>query len=287
MLLADGIKPDFEVTGAKPDAAIDYIHRTDGEAEIYFVANRSNRWENVPCTFRVDGKAPEIWDAVTGGRRVAAAYEVKNGRTTVPLEFAPCGSVFVVFRQPAVKHPATAQTNSLAFGPGVEIHGPWTVRFEPKWGGPVSAQFDHLVSWTSRAEPGIKYYSGTATYEKSFDLPAALMASGQRIWIDLGDVRELAEVRVNGKSLGVVWAPPFRADVTDAVKPGANLLAIEVVNFWPNRIIGDQLLPPDKRFTKTNIRKLTKETPLMDSGLLGPVMLRSSPKTDSSGRASR
>jgi hypothetical protein len=112
-------------------------------------------------------------------------------------------------------------------------------------------------------------------YETSFDLPESLRDSKQPLLLDLGKVKELAEVRLNGKNLGVLWAPPFRVDVTDAIQPTGNRLQIEVVNFWPNRIIGDQSLPPEKRFTRTNITKLTKDTPLIDSGLLGPVTLGS------------
>jgi hypothetical protein len=156
-----------------------------------------------------------------------------------------------------------------------EVSGPWTVAFDPKWGGPASAQFDRLVSWTERSEPGIKFYSGTATYHKVFDLPqTARPGSGSRIILDLGNLRELAEVRLNGRNLGIVWSPPFRVDITDAVKPAGNVLEVEVVNFWPNRIIGDDSLPPEQRLTKTNIRKLTKDTALMPSGLLGPVTLQ-------------
>jgi hypothetical protein len=149
------------------------------------------------------------------------------------------------------------------------------VRFDPNWGGPGIVQFPQLVSWTQRPEEGIKFYSGTAVYQTSFDLPESLRGPGQRVALDLGNVRELAEVRLNGKSLGVLWAMPFRVEVTDALKPTGNRLEIEVVNFWPNRVIGDQSLPPEKRFTRTNIQKLTKETPLIESGLLGPVTLRS------------
>jgi hypothetical protein len=192
----------------------------------------------------------------------------------VPLEFDPCGSWFVVFREPAAAHPATAKSNSATLNPLQEISGSWTVHFDPKWGGPESAQFDQLVSWTTRSEPGIKYYSGTATYEKSFDLPQSAIRNPQSaIWLDLGNVRELAEVKVNGKSCSVTWSPPFRVDITGAVKPGANRLEIEVVNFWPNRIIGDASLPPEQRLTETNIRKLTANTALMESGLLGPVQI--------------
>jgi len=295
VLRADGVPPDCEVerrlptrhedssdsqragseTGAPLD--IDYTHRTTDGAEIYFVANRSTNAVSVNCTFRVAGKAPELWDPVTGERKFAPAYEnqEKTGRTIVPLDFNPCGSWFIVFRESAAKHPATAASNSAAFTPVREISGAWTVHFDPKWGGPDSVQFDSLVSWTTRPEPGIKFYSGTATYEKVFALADSLLVTrhSSRIFLDLGNVRELAEVRVNGKACGITWSPPFRVDITRAVKPGANKLEIEVVNFWPNRIIGDASLPPEQRLTQTNIRNLTANTPLMESGLFGPVQV--------------
>jgi len=140
------------------------------------------------------------------------------------------------------------------------------------WAGPESAIFDRLESWTARPEAGIKYYSGTAVYRKTFTLPAK---SGPKVFLDLGGVRELAEIKVNGQSCGIVWTPPFRVGITTAGRAGENSLEIEVVNFWPNRIIGDQFLAPSQRLTRTNIRKLTKTTALMDSGLLGPVRVLS------------
>lgn len=274
VLLADGVLPDFEFAAENPDALIDYIHRRDGDAEIYFVASRSNRAEKVTCTFRVAGKAPELWDAVTGERRFAAAYTEANGRTTVSLEFAPCGSWFVIFREPAAKHPATARSNTRSFTPVTELTGSWTVKFDPNWGGPESVEFPALVSWTERPEPGIKFYSGTATYVKSFNLPPSAIGNRQSpIFLDLGDLRELAGLRLNGQPCGIVWTPPFRVNVTGALKPGRNTLEVDVVNFWPNRIIGDAALPETERRTKTNIRKLTKDTALMESGLFGPVRL--------------
>jgi hypothetical protein len=295
VLIAAGVSPDFEWryaddTGSTPapvealqisgnvsahDAhgatTIDYIHRSADGAEIYFVANRSNRAEKVMCTFRVAGKAPELWDPISGQRRLATAYREQDGRTTVALEFAPSASWFVLFRQPAVKPPATTMENWKEFTVRSELPGPWTVKFDPRWGGPPSVQFDHLVTWNSRAEPGIRYYSGTATYTIRFKAGLDPVDSKHPIWLDLGDVRELAEVRLNGRNLGIVWAPPFRVELTPALKPGTNSLEIEVVNFWPNRIIGDESLPVNQRLTRTNIRKLTQTTALMDSGLLGPV----------------
>jgi len=277
VLAARGVKPDFEYRGGDEETDMDFIHRGDGPTDIYFVANRSPRAESITCTFRVTGRAPELWDPVSGRRSFAAAYTESDGRTSVPLEFAPCGSWFVVFREPSKDRPATAETNSASLSTVSQLGGSWQVTFDPQWGGPGTVEFADLVSWPQRDEPGIKFYSGTAVYRKSFELPQDLRRAGEggRLWLDLGVVRELAEVKVNGRSCGIVWAPPFRVEVSDAVKPGANELEIEVVNFWPNRIIGDAALPPPQRLTRTNIREITNETKLMDSGLFGPVTLQS------------
>ncbi len=276
VLLADGTQPDCEFTPA--NGAFDYIHRTDGGAEIYFVCNRTNFAANATVAFRVTGKAPELWNPVTGERQFATAYTEKDGRTFVPLDFAPCSSWFVVFREPASAHPAVANAGGNFINHQLStinsFSGAWTVHFDPKWGGPATAQFDSLVSWPTRREPGIKFYSGTAIYEKTFNLaPQTPDARLQTLYLDLGNVRELAEVKVNGKSCGIIWCPPWRVNVTDAVMPGENKLQIEVVNFWPNRIIGDANLPETQRLTRTNIRKLTAKTPLEEAGLLGPVRL--------------
>ena len=271
VLLGDGVPFDVEFY-VRTDASLDYIHRRAGNAEIYFVANRATNAVAAIGTFRVSGQAPELWNAVTGERKFSTDYEEKNGRVMLPLDFSPCGSWFIVFREPSAKHPAKLPPSNPLAAP-VVISGPWTVRFDTNWGGPASAKFSKLVSWPTRPEPGIKFYSGTATYEKSFDLPK-LETRNSKLLLDLGIVHELAEVKVNGKSCGIVWAPPFRVDVTEAVKPGANQLTIEVVNFWPNRVIGDAGLPPPQRLTRTNIRKLTKTTALMASGLLGPVTIQ-------------
>jgi hypothetical protein len=268
VLLASGIKPDFEWKGVT-GMPIHYIHRRRENADIYFVANRSNVATEASCTFRVSGRVPELWNAVTGERRRATAYEQSEGRTTVPLNFDPCGSWFVVFREKAASS-GQGSSNSMRFEPITELQGSWTVTFDPKWGGPGAVQFDKLVSWPTRSEPQIRFFSGTAVYETEFEV---LAGSGKSVWIDLGNVRELAEVKVNRQSCGITWTPPFRVELTRALRPGKNKLAVEVVNFWPNRIIGDAALPKDQRLTRTNIRKLTAETPLMESGLMGPVRL--------------
>ncbi len=273
-LAREGVAPDFEFSAAAPGAEIDYIHRRDGAAEIYFVANRSRRSASLRCGFRVAGKVPEIWDAVSGRRRLAEGFQEEQGRTFLPLELPPSGSRFVVFRKAVSRPPRTLSGGAPKEELLVRLDGPWVVRFSPEWGGPSQAEFPELVNWATHADPGIRYYSGTAVYEKQFDVSPARLGRGAKVWLDLGNVRELAEVRLNGKNLGILWTPPFRVEVTGMLKPKANRLSVEVVNFWPNRIIGDQFLPEEKRFTKTNIRKLTRDSPLMESGLLGPVQLR-------------
>lgn len=275
-----GIAPDFEwepVAEAGP-ADLDYIHRRTDEADIYFVAHRGTNATRVRATFRVGDRAPELWDPVTGGHRFATDYEVRDGRVSLPLEFAPCGSWFVVFRYPVGQHPPTGHPNHPRFRTLQEIGGPWTVRFDPAWSGLAEVRMERLISWTEHPHPDIRHYSGTARYETTFrwmpdDRAQARTAEPAEVWLDLGDLRELAEVHLNGVSCGIVWAPPFRVRLTPALRQGQNQLVIEVVNFWPNRLIGDAALPPDQRRTRTNIRKFTPETPLMRSGLFGPVRL--------------
>jgi hypothetical protein len=153
----------------------------------------------------------------------------------------------------------------------MKVEGPWTVRFDPKWGGPESVVFQELMDWTKHPDEGVKYYSGSATYSTSFQY------SGQKrsAFLDLGDVKEIAEVRLNGRRLGVAWTKPFRVDATPALRIGDNRLEIEVVNVWPNRLIRDGQLPSDRRLTSTNVKVYSEPKPeghpLFSSGLLGPV----------------
>jgi hypothetical protein len=182
----------------------------------------------------------------------------------------------VVFRRPGTPAPEEGQGNFPKFDRVYDIAGTWSVRFDSRWGGPSRVEFPQLVSWTQRPEKGIRYYSGTGMYVKEFDVPSELLSHEEaRLWLDLGDVRQLAEVRLNGSNLGVLWTYPFRVDVDRHIRGKGNRLEVDVVNFWPNRIIGDHQLPAEKRFTRTNIRKLTMDTPLLESGLLGPVTLQS------------
>jgi hypothetical protein len=518
-----GLKPDFEFTAKAADAPINYLHRRVGEAEVYFLAGRRRQSEELVCTFRVEGKQPEVWNAVTGETAQVATYEVTEGRTRVPVRLDPAGSVFVVFRSRAgvrrlesiakdgttliatqpfaapaagryrevtnnftigvwvkpdldavlprtdvpgysladfwsvarchvvyppagekvygaghvacgfnagrngvalyeraggnltpvlsihvplagwthlavvykegvpsvyvngklvghgknsgkVVHPGLgeayqsdgafpymghmsepelfsevlddARIQQLAaagipnpeeppalelaggakpellfwqdgtyawrdsggrssslkisgIGKPMDIKGPWKITFPPNLGAPPEITLPELMSLHRHAETGVKYFSGTATYYKRFTLPGSPKADGKRLYLDLGWVEVIAEVKLNGKAMGSVWKPPYRVDITEAVRSGDNELEVQVVNLWPNRLIGDEQLqpeyeygrggsikkipdwyaqgkpkPPSQRVTFCVFRHYSKDEPLLESGLIGPVRLR-------------
>jgi hypothetical protein len=263
--------PDFASSGSLDNPPA-WVHRHTPDADIYFVANQADAPVHIDARFRVSGKDVQIWRPMDGamtddkpgntvgytsGARIAdrtgnrqpgiepAVYVAGAGFTEVPLDLAERESVFVVFRNAA---PAPARSASRPVESKLAtVGGPWTLSFPAKWGAPASVQMQKLASWTESSDPGVKFFSGTATYSKTVQAPAAWFRPGQHIWIDLGKVRDIAEVKVNGKSAGLTWAPPYRVDVSAALKPGANRLEIEVTNQWTNRQMGDRLLPLEKR----------------------------------------
>ena len=269
-----GIGPDFAVDGKESD--VDYIHRRTADADIYFVSNRTDRPREVACTFRVTGQTPELWMPDTGEIHPCGSWEPSDCSTKVTLQFAPHESVFVVFR--AGMRAAGRRVGAATIQETHTIVGPWQVDFPEGWGAPPSKQFPELISWTAHDDEGIRYFSGVATYRNTFEVPADRTQSNPRLLLDLGQVHFIAEVLVNGRSTGTVWKPPFRVDITDAIQPDVNELVIEVANTWSNRLVGDAQTD-GRDYCRTNIaRSLTwqvpwKDTPLLESGLLGPVIL--------------
>jgi len=343
VLAAMNVQPDFSFKSNQNKTALDYLHRTTDQQEIYFVTNRfarkgiddfefrylttlPNRYEQVICKLRVTGKIPQLWDPKTGEISEVLTYREADGHTLLPLNLEPEGSVFVVFKEAAPQRHITAiqkdkwnlfpdnqfesentsniatlrnggQNSILVFNPGsytltwsdgkteliqakqaspeIVLDLKWEVHFDPKWGGPDRFKMDTLKSWIKFNEPGIKYYSGTACYSKQFELNKSEAKNGQ-VLLDLGNVQEMASVKINGHQLQVVWSAPFRYDITKFVKAGSNQLEVKVVNMWPNRLIGDAGLPIEQRLTKTNVNKFNgpdREKYLRESGLLGPVRL--------------
>jgi hypothetical protein len=423
--------PDFEFKSST-GSQLAFTHRRADDADIYFISNQRDQFDAVDCTFRVSGKTPEFWYPDSGRMIAAAVWREQDGRTSVPLQFDPAGSVFVVFRKQAstADHlttatysradklaaptpklvirratyealdgsgslDVTAKLNSMvrngtlrveAGNAGVgedparfrpkqlrveyelngkveeriiaeekhleigmapdaneapdftlvvdadgetklhisaagmlegqtasgktvklevrdvpaprEVSGPWEVSFPPNWGAPAQIHLPKLISWSEHEDSGVKYFSGTATYIRDVEIPVELFAKGHSLWLDLGHVKNLAEVFMNEKSLGILWKPPFRVNITAAVQPGKNKLEIKVTNLWPNRLIGDEQLPSDRewgaakqlktwptwlwegkpspagRFTFTTWHHWTKDDALLPSGLLGPVTIR-------------
>jgi hypothetical protein len=176
--------------------------------------------------------------------------------------------VFVVFRK------ATTETSraepKITDSKLADVEGPWKVSFQPDRGAPPSITLDKLSDWKDSGDAGVKYFSGVGTYTKTMQAPAAWFKKGSHLWLDLGDVKNLAEVTVNGKDLGVVWHTPYRVDVTSALKPGANEVSIKVINSWVNRLIGDQQ-PGATKYTMADVHPYKANSPLLASGLLGPV----------------
>jgi hypothetical protein len=282
-ILSDSVPPDFTSTGQ-----IRYMHRTAKDLDIYFVSNRTDSAVDAACTFRITGKQPELWHPVTGKINALPEYTVEKDVTVIPLKFDVNEGYFIVFRDKARKPSNTVNfptTKHLA-----TLDAPWTVSFDPKWGGPESVVFDRLHDWTTDPDPGIKYYSGTAFYRQSFDMPE--YTKDRVLYLDLGNVKNMARVRLNGKDLGTVWTAPWRVDISGAVKAKDNAIEIETVNLWTNRLTGDEQLPYDGpehgrwpswllegkprtsgRYTFAAYRHYNKNSPLLESGLTGPVTL--------------
>lgn len=288
---------DFSAGNAGAGASVSAIHRAGDGADVWFVANKAGDTRLVNCSFAISGKQPELWDPVTGETRELTDYEPTATQTVVPIEFAAGQSFFVVFRHPGATRAARANIPALV--PVATLDGSWQVQFDPKWGGPAQpVTFDTLQDWTQRAEPGIRYFSGTATYRKTFDVVP------ENLRLDLGRVLHTARVRLNGRDLGVVWTAPWTVNLpAELLRPQGNRLEIDVVNVWANRLIGDEQEPPDcewipgerghggslkefpdwflkqqprpssGRFCFTTWNYFTKNSPLVPSGLIGPVRL--------------
>jgi hypothetical protein len=264
------ISRDFEYTQPELGTKLMFLHRRLSDGDIYYVDNRENRAETVSATFRVQGKAPKFWHADTGIIE-RASYSIADGRTMVQMHLDPYGTVFVVFRKPTMVKSRTLPRSVST--PLSIVHGPWNVSFQPNRGAPSMKNLDHLKSWSENSNDGIKYFSGTATYTKVIQAPANWFHPASHLWLNLGEVKNLAEVEVNGKPLGIVWKSPYKVDMTSALKPGANVVKIRVTNLWVNRLIGDQQPDVLKKYTFTDIRPYNANSPLLPSGLLGPVQV--------------
>jgi hypothetical protein len=268
VLTAINVATDFDYTKAKGDTNLLFVHRKLEDGDLYFVDNRNDRDEALDASFRVTGKEAELWHADTGTME-PASFQIAGGRTTVPLHLEPWGTVFVVFRRPAKGASRSLPKNVESMLATVE--GRWDLSFEANLGAPAKVTVNTLTSWSESSDDGIKYFSGKGTYTKTIDAQPDWFVKGTHVWLDLGDVKNLAEVSVNGKHLGVVWKAPYRVDVTGILKSGKNMVEITVTDAWVNRIIGDRQPNVAKTYTFTSPKFYKADSKLVASGLLGPV----------------
>jgi hypothetical protein len=323
-LAAMAVAPDFSYQvnaagdGAQSEPAFEYVHRRTGSAEIYFVRNTQPRELQATLSFRVRGRAPELWNVDDGARVSALAYkETKEGRTEIPLTFPAKGSVFLIFERPVERHVVKIEKDGISIFPSIhrgtgvfasgerefvatipgtylatdsqaskttfvvkpaDLETParmsWTLSFPAGWGAPLSVPWQHFQSWTESTDPGIRYFSGTAVYRTTLHVPSGLLGSHRQLWLQLGQVREIATVTVNGRAAETLWRQPFAVRIDPLVHAGDNILEIEVTNLWPNRLIGDLQPLAKAQFTHTNVRAYTKDSPLLPSGILEPVTLQ-------------
>lgn len=338
-VLAEDLKLSPDFTPGKKQSQLAYIHRRTEKVDFYFVSNRARAPISTTCEFRITGKKPSLWWPETAEMEAAPVYDVSTGQTRIPLSLGPAESVFVVFSGPISPGPHVTEltpdlgtdTATLAMEdenlvvtaweqihcratlsdgrdiavdvtappPPVPVDGPWRLTFPPDWGAPPEVTLPQLISWPDHSDPGVRYFSGTATYYTTFDLPQWPLSANLDARLDLGDVQVIAEVCLNGNELGIFWKPPFRVDVANVLKKGTNTLEVRVTNLWPNRLIGDEFLPDNRewnssgalkrwpddvlkgqppletgRVTWTTWRHYTTDSPLLPSGLLGPVKLQ-------------
>lgn len=273
--------------------AIRYTHRTHADWDIYFLSNKTDQYVNSRCQFRLNGGTATLWDPITG-----KSYKVDNGRFEndrylLSLKFEPHQSYFLVFDRKSRR--ATTPYESFFKNETIltSLDGAWDVCFNPDFGGPEKRVFPILSDWSQHPDDSIKYYSGIAIYRKEFMIPQTISGEKSSVYIDLGEVKNMARVKINGKEAGILWTNPWKLDISSLVKKGTNLVEIEVANLWVNRLVGDELLPndgieqgqwpawltnqqkrPGKRFTFTTYPHYTKKDPLLKSGLMGPVTIK-------------
>ncbi|HAY18881.1 MAG TPA: glycoside hydrolase, partial [Rikenellaceae bacterium] len=261
------LKPDFSIADGN-GKDIKFVHRTLGNGEILWVTNLSKDTRDITASFRTTGKKPVIWHAEDASIE-PVSYVFTDSRTNVRMNLTQHQSVFVIFTDDTdVAKAELPQNTSETMA---EISAPWSVRFQQGRGAPESATFEKLTSLSESSEAGIKYFSGAVTYSNTFKLKKKDIRSKDSVILDLGEVKDLAEVTVNGKNLGVIWNAPFKVDITKALRNGTNTIEVKVINMWHNRLVGDVQPGVNEKITYTQMEFFKPDEPLLPAGLLGPV----------------
>ncbi|KJF43523.1 glycosyl hydrolase [Draconibacterium sediminis] len=316
IMRSENIDSDFEITDR---IDIPFIHRRLNGEDIYFFFNPDSTFQHFECSFRIEGKIPELWNPMTGETQKTAQFTHENGNTKVWINLEAEESVFVVFRESSDGVPTVSEVKKLETGNFVlntnnelqletestdnplQIDGSWEVEFLQEHDYQATHIFDKLTDWKENTDDNIKYYSGTAIYRKAFSVNEDFIKENTRYILDLGDVKIVAQVKLNGANIGVDWMPPFELDITEYLKTGENQLEIRITNQWSNKLIGDERFPPSytgyklegnfpkgimmdwyannepmpagKRTTFCTASFYKADDELMPSGLLGPVRI--------------
>lgn len=268
VLEALNVKPDMRVNSGTP---VLFIHRATDEGDIYFISNQSENPVDINPSFRVAGKLPELWNPLTAEIRLLPEFTCADGVTTVPVRLEGFESSFIIFRKKGTPSKTTAR-NYPVKEVLATVSSPWQVDFEKGKRGPEeTVTFPALQDWTENTDPSIRYFSGKAIYTNRITLDELPQKA---LYLDLGKVMVMAKVKINGQYVGGVWTTPYRLPVGDFLRKGENLIEVEVVNNWRNRLIGDASLPEKERGTWTNVNPWNADSPLQSSGLIGPVEIQ-------------
>lgn len=255
-----------------PTRNVAFTHRKTIDSDIYFITNQENKEREFNFSFRVIGRIPQIYDAITNNNIDLKSWSFKDGRTHFNLKLPANGSIFVTFREKTDLTQLNIGSNSSRFKSIQDISKSWQAQFDPTYGGPSKpTTFNDLNDWTQNTDSLIKYYSGSAIYTKNFTFNGHFK---NKIWLDLGEFSSIAEVKINGINCGTLWTAPHRLEISKAIKKGENQITIEVTNTWANRLVGDSKLSENKRITKTTAPFRLEGKPLNPAGLLGPVVLQ-------------
>ena len=280
VMQAEDVSPDFS-------GPLEYHHRRCADGDIYFVVNTRGTPCGAECSFRAQNQYISLWNPVTDEIISLKPERVEGNLTTLSVSLPEYGSAFVFFTDTPLEGAEDSEFKSS--DEGIELSGPWRVRFDPDRGGPAETVFEKLTLWNEDADPNIRYYSGSADYETTFTLSSEDLAN-QNLALDIGRAAVIARIEINGSDIGVLWTFPWRLPLgkglaAELLREGENELKIRVTNTWSNRLIRDAQLPPEERLTKTNVQfypagekfypwqGYAADEPLRESGLVGPVRL--------------
>ena len=256
-----GVAQDWIYSGTE---SLNFVHRSLHDAEIYWISSPVAESRKAEVSLRCSGLKPYIWHPITG-KIEECPYRFVDGRTILSLEFEPHDAYFIVLKgKTEIQELASAEKERKTI---CQINGTWNIRFEDKFGEQKAISSNDLKSWTGNTDEWIRHFSGTAIYSTT----VSVSQHQGKIYLDLGVVKNIAEVYINGKKVQTLWKAPFIADISEYIHDGNADIEIKVTNLWVNRLIGDAEKSDRKSYTSKVFFK--KDDPLLPSGLLGPVVI--------------